>query len=80
MVREQLSMIIPYNELSDEALQALAEDFVTRDGTDYGQEEMTMQEKTDHLMGLLKAGKLLITYNDMTKSCGLITKDEVDRN
>ena len=29
-------MIIPYNELSENALQALIEDFVTRDGTDYG--------------------------------------------
>ena len=69
-------MIIPYNELSEEALQTLIEDFVTRDGTDYGQEEMSMQEKAAHLLALLKAGKMLITYNEDTQTCGLVTKEE----
>jgi uncharacterized protein YheU (UPF0270 family) len=42
-------MIIPYTELSEDALEALIEDFVTRDGTDYGWDEMSRQEKTTHL-------------------------------
>lgn len=69
-------MIIPYNELSAEALQALIEDFVTRDGTDYGLVEMSMQEKSAYLLDLLKKGDLLITYNDELQSCGLVTKEE----
>ena len=40
-------MIIPYHELSQAALQALMEDFVTRDGTDYGLVEMSMQGKSE---------------------------------
>lgn len=73
-------MIIPYYELSEEALQALLEDFVTRDGTDYGLVEMSMQEKADHLLALLKKGELLISYNDELQSCGLITKEEVAKS
>ncbi len=69
-------MIIPYNELSEDVLQALVEDFVTREGTDYGQEEQSTQEKAEQLLALLKAGELLITYNEDTKSCGLITKNQ----
>lgn len=69
-------MIIPYNELSEKALQALIEDFVTRDGSDYGQDEMSMQEKADHLLALLKTGELLITYDEESQSCGLVTKQE----
>jgi uncharacterized protein YheU (UPF0270 family) len=69
-------MIIPYKELSEDALQALIEDFVTRDGTDYGQDEMTMQEKTTHLLALLKTGDMLISYSEETETCGLITKEE----
>ena len=72
-------MIIPYNELSENALQALIEDFVTRDGTDYGWDEMSMQEKAEHLLELLKSGELLISYNEDTESCGLITKAEITR-
>jgi len=69
-------MIIPYHKLSEEALQSLIEDFVTRDGTDYGQVEMSMQEKSVHLPASLKNGDLLITYNDELQSCGLMTKED----
>ncbi len=70
-------MIIPYNELSEDALQALIEDFVTRDGTDYGQDEMSRQEKSAHLLELLKTGELLISYNEESETCGLVTKEEL---
>ncbi|MEJ2361358.1 MAG: YheU family protein [Gammaproteobacteria bacterium] len=72
-------MIIPYNELSSDALQSLIEDFVTRDGTDYGQDEFSMQEKAAQLLARLESGDLLITYNEETQNCGLITKDEFRR-
>lgn len=70
-------MIIPYSKLSEAALQALIEDFVTRDGTDYGQDEMSMQEKSAHLLALLKTGEMLISYNEESQSCGLVTKQEL---
>jgi len=70
-------MIIPYNELSADALQALIEDFVTRDGTDYGQQEMSMQDKAAHLLALLAKGELLITYNEDTQTCGLVTREDL---
>ena len=73
-------MIIPYNELSEVALQALIEDFVTRDGTDYGQVEMSMQDKAEYLLALLKKGELLISYNDELQSCGLVTKQELRKS
>lgn len=72
-------MIIPYTQLSKEALQALIEDFVTRDGTDYGSEELSMQEKSAHLMGQLASGRLLISYNEKLQSCGLVTKEVYEK-
>lgn len=72
-------MIIPYKELSEDALHALIEDFVTRDGTDYGLDELSMQEKSAHLLVLLKEGELLINYSDESQSCGLVTKEEVGK-
>ena len=71
-----MSMIIPYSALSEDTLHALIEDFVTRDGTDYGDIEMSTQVKADHLLALIKTGDLLITYNDETESCGLVSKDQ----
>ncbi len=73
-------MIIPFQELSTEALQALMEDFVTRDGTDYGQIEMSMQEKSEYLLTRLKRGDLLISYNAELQSCGLVTKEALRKS
>ena len=70
-------MIIPYKELSAETMQALIEDFVTRDGTDYGREEMSLREKSDYLLTLLEKGELLISYDTDMKTCGLVTKEEL---
>jgi uncharacterized protein YheU (UPF0270 family) len=72
-------MIIPFNELSEAALQALIEDFVTRDGTDYGQNELSMQDKAAKLLEALKEGELLISYNEDTESCGLVTRQEASK-
>lgn len=70
-------MLIPYSQISAESLHALIEDFITRDGTDYGQNEMSMLEKAAHLLTLLKTGKLMITYHDDTQTYGLVTREEV---
>ena len=79
MNNEKLGLIIPYNELSKDALHALIEDFVTRDGTDYGDDEKSVQEKSEHLLELLKTGEMLISFNVETETCGLITKEEYGR-
>jgi len=73
-------MIIPYNKLSEQALQALIEDFVTRDGTDYGLDELSLQEKVTRLFASLKKGEVLISYNEDTETCGLVTKEELTKN
>lgn len=68
-------MNVPYSELSEEALQALIEDFVTRDGTDYGQDELSLAQKSVRLLALLKSGDMLISYNADTETCGLVYKN-----
>ena len=61
-------MIIPYHELSEEALQALIEDFVTSGGMDYGLVEMSLQEKSVLLLALLEKDDLLISYHNELQS------------
>ena len=72
-------MIIPYTELSAETLQALIEDFVTRDGTDYGDNEVSTQDKAERLLALLKKGELVITYNPDTETCGLVPRQDLSK-
>jgi uncharacterized protein YheU (UPF0270 family) len=69
-------MIIPYEAVSDDALNGLIEEFVTRDGTDYGATETSMHQKVQQVRSQLKSGKVLIVFNEATEQADLITKDQ----
>ena len=46
MLLEQMRFVqIPFETIDPQTLERLVEDFVTRDGTDYGLEERTLEEK-----------------------------------
>ena len=53
---------VPHTDLAPETLRNLAEEFVTRDGTDYGAEEKTLDEKVAGLMRELEAGEAKIYF------------------
>ncbi len=69
-------MLIPFEQLSTDALCALIEDFVTRNGTDYGNTEASLETKTDQIMRQLKRGEVVIAYNHDENSCNIITREE----
>lgn len=64
-------MDIPYQSLNSQTLRALIEEFVTRDGTDYGDSEISLDRKVEQVMRQLKAGKIRISFDSETESCDL---------
>lgn len=54
---------VPLDRLDADTLQAMLEDFASRDGTDYGIREHSLEEKVDHLQRQLKAGDLTLVYD-----------------
>jgi uncharacterized protein YheU (UPF0270 family) len=51
---------VPHAQLAPDVLRRLVEEFVTRDGTDYGSVESTLGEKVAAVMRQLAAGELVI--------------------
>ena len=43
-------MIIPWQELEPETLRSIAESVVLREGTDYGFEELSLEQKVQRLL------------------------------
>jgi len=68
-------MIIPHTELDQETLHALLEEIVTRDGTDYGEQELSTEEKIKRAMVLLQNKKLFIVYSELHETCTLQSKE-----
>ena len=61
-------MIIPSEKLSTEALQALIEEFVTRDGTDTGYEKKSLENDVAMVKRQLKRGDVVIVFDQSTKT------------
>jgi hypothetical protein len=64
-------MNIPWQELKPETLEALIDEYVTRDGTDYGQREATRETKIEQVKRLLASGKAKIVFDPETETCDI---------
>jgi uncharacterized protein YheU (UPF0270 family) len=62
-------MIIPHRMLSPDALRGVIEAFVTREGTDYGIQEVPLAMKVLQVQQQLEAGTAVIVYDEETESC-----------
>ncbi len=70
-------MIIPHRELSPEALQGIIEDFVTRDGTDYGETETPLATKVAQVRTQLDKGLYAIVYDLELESIMIVPKEQL---
>ena len=66
-------MIIPYAELDNETLESLIESVVLRDGTDYGDVEMSLTEKVELVKRQLREGAAVIEFSEEHESVNIIS-------
>jgi uncharacterized protein len=71
-------LIIPHEQLSTEALQGVVEDFVTRDGTDYGEAEISLETKVQQIMNQLHTGKAVIVFDQKTETCNIVPSGDIN--
>jgi len=67
---------IPYDQLSPEAFQGVIEEFVTRDGTDYGEIEVPLKTKINQVLNQLKSGKAVIVFDPESETCNILKGDD----
>ena len=63
---------IPYTQLSKEALHGLIEEFVSRDGTDYGARERSLGSKVAEVEMLLERGEARVVFDPTTGTANII--------
>jgi uncharacterized protein YheU (UPF0270 family) len=62
---------IPWSELSAGALRSLIEEFVSRDGTDYGTREVDHEDKVEQVARALREGRVRIVFDETTETCDI---------
>ena len=70
--------IIPVNKLSSEALQGVIEEFISRNGTDYGEVEASADTKFRQVKQKLETGSAVLIFEDETETTNIfLTNDPV---
>ena len=70
-------VVIPLEKISEEALYGLINEFILREGTDYGQTEFSLEQKHAQVKKQLLAGKTLIVFDSGEQSASLIRKEQL---
>ena len=70
MIREN-GVEIPFARLTPELLRRVAEEFVTRDGTDYGAVERTLEQKVAAVRHQLERGEAVILYDTESETLNI---------
>lgn len=68
-----MSVKIPWEQLSETALRGLVEEYVTREGTDYGHQETSLERKVEQVMAQLRDGTAIVSYDSKTGSVTIIS-------
>jgi uncharacterized protein YheU (UPF0270 family) len=63
---------IPWNQLSEQVLRGLIEEFITREGTDYGEREFSLIEKVEQVKVQIKRSDVVIVFDAKSATCNLL--------
>lgn len=74
MTEQPELMVIPYAELSSDALQAVIESFVLREGTDYGTHDVSLSQKVAQVMRQLQRKEAQIIFDPNSESIDIVHK------
>ena len=69
-------MIIPHDALAPDTLNALIEEFVTRDGAVQGHAETPVPARIAAVKCQLQSGNAVIVFDEETETCTIVPKDK----
>lgn len=67
---------IPWDALASDTLTALVEEFVTRDGTDYGEQEVELERKVWQVINGIKRKDYVIVFDTEQASVQIVTRQQ----
>ncbi|GLS26335.1 YheU family protein [Marinibactrum halimedae] len=70
-------MIIPHTQLSESALLGAIESFVNREGTDYGEQAVSHEDKVNQVRAALKSGHAVMLYDEASESINILPRESV---
>ena len=70
---------VPASELSPEALRGVAESFVLREGTDYGERDVPFETKVSQVLGQIERGDARILFDPVSETVDIVVAGALHR-
>jgi uncharacterized protein YheU (UPF0270 family) len=70
-------MIIPIADLTQETLLNIIEGFVLREGTEYGEADVSLENKVQQVLVQLTLGDVLLVYSELHETINIIPKQQL---
>ena len=70
---------VPAAELSEQAITGLVDEFITREGTDYGAHEHSLEQKRASVLRQLQRNEIAIVFEFESESTTLVSREELLR-
>jgi uncharacterized protein YheU (UPF0270 family) len=67
---------IPVEKLSAKALQGVIEEFISREGTDYGETEIPIETKFRYVKDKLETGSAILIFDDETETTNIFLAND----
>lgn len=70
-------MIVPWKELEPDTLDQVLEHFVLREGSDYGEQECSLEQKKQDVLRQLENGSAVMLYSELHNSVNIVPKNQL---
>lgn len=71
-------MIIPWQQLAPETLDNIIQEFVLREGTDYGEQEVTLADKIDQVRLQLIQGEVVLLFSELHETLDIRHRSQLN--
>jgi|TARA_Y100000310_G_C20387359_1_gene671086 uncharacterized protein YheU (UPF0270 family) len=74
-----LDTLIPFESLAPETLDNVLSDIVSRDGTDYGDYDLSLDQKREQALRALKSGDAVLLFDTESETIQLVSKSALQQ-
>lgn len=69
-------MIIPLDSISSEVLDSIIESYVLQEGTEYGLEDVSLEEKIEQVRNELVSGSAVVVYSELHETVNILPAEQ----
>lgn len=74
-----MDTLIPFESLAPETLENVLSDIVSRDGTDYGDYDLSLDQKREQALRALKSGDAVLLFDTESETIQLVSKSALQQ-